>query len=173
MTTFLETKRLIINKPDFSDIEDLYVLQSDPDVMQYIGQGVRSRDEVLSGLEKAINHQAKHGFSLGSVYEKDTGKFIGRAGLIYLAYDDAQPDIEVGYALIKAAWGKGYATELAKALIDWGFKHLAVEKMIAVTHPKNDRSRHVVEKANMHYVGLAYHWNNQVARYEILKPDFS
>lgn len=171
MSIFLETKRLIINTPEASDFDNLYTLQSDADVMQYIGQGVRTPAEVTSGLEKAILHYQKHGFSLGCVFEKETGAFVGRAGLIYLAYDDTQPNIEVGYALTKTAWQKGYATELARALIQWGFKHLSITKLVAVIHPKNERSRRVLEKANMQFVEHAYHWNCNVALYDIHKPD--
>jgi predicted acetyltransferase/RimJ/RimL family protein N-acetyltransferase len=170
MSIFLETKRLIIKTPERADFDNLYVLQSDTDVMQYLGQGVRTQVEVMTGLEKAISHQEKHGFSLGCVYEKNSGNFVGRAGLIYLAYDDTQPDIEVGYALTKSAWNKGYATELAKGLIDWGFQHLSIDRLVAVVNPKNDRSRRVLEKIKMNYVGLAHYWNNEVALYDIFKP---
>ena len=97
MSLFLETKRLILKSPELADFENLYALQSDSDVMQYVGQGVRAHAEVMTGLEKAIAHQEKYGFSLGTVYEKESGDFVGRAGLIYLAYDDTKPDIEVGY----------------------------------------------------------------------------
>jgi len=171
MSIFLETKRLIINTPEAIDFDNLYALQADTDVMQYIGQGVRTPAEVTSGLEKAIAHQKKYGFSLGCVFEKESGNFVGRAGLIYLAYDDTQPDIEVGYALTKAAWDKGYATELARALIHWGFQHLPVVKLVAVINPKNDRSRRVLEKVKMNYVGRAHYWNNEVALYDIHKPN--
>src|SRR5262249_26590870 len=105
MSIFLETKRLIIHTPKMSDFDDLYALQTDTEVMKYVGKGIRTREEVVSGLEKAIAHLDKYGFSLGSVYEKESGEFVGRAGLIYLAYDDTQPDIEVGYGLIKKFWG--------------------------------------------------------------------
>lgn len=171
MSIFLETKRLIINTPKLIDFNNLYALQSDADVMKYIGQGVRVQSEVMTGLEKAIAHQEKYGFSLGSVFEKESGVFIGRAGLIYLAYDDTQPDIEVGYALTKDAWNKSYATELSKALIDWGFQHLSVTKLVAAINPKNDRSRRVLEKVKMNYVGRAHYWNNEVALYDIHKPN--
>ncbi|MBA2653937.1 MAG: GNAT family N-acetyltransferase [Gammaproteobacteria bacterium] len=170
MSIFLETERLIINTPVLEDFENLFALQSDAEVMQYIGQGVRTRIEVMTGLEKAIAHQEKHGFSLGCVFEKVSGKFVGRAGLIFLAFNEGQPDIEVGYALTKAAWRQGYATELAKSLIDWGFHHLSVEKLVAVINPENDRSRTVLEKVNMKYVGRAHYGNNEVALYDIFKP---
>ena len=171
MSIFLETKRLIINTPESIDFDNLYALQTDVDVMQYIGQGVRTSAEVTSGLEKAIAHQKKYGFSLGCVFEKESGVFVGRAGLIYLAYDDTQPDIEVGYALTKAAWCKGYATELANALINWGFQHLPVTKLVGVINPRNDRSRRVLEKVRMNYVGLAHYWNSEVALYDIHKSN--
>ncbi len=169
MGIFLETKRLIINIPEAIDFDNLYALQSDADVMQYVGQGVRTPAEVTSGLEKAIAHQEKHGFSLGCVFEKKSGVFVGRAGLIYLAYDDTQPDIEIGYALTKAAWCKGYATELASAIINWGFQHLPVTKLVAVINPRNDRSRRVLEKVKMNYVGRAHYGNNEVSLYDIHK----
>ncbi|MFT4060283.1 MAG: GNAT family N-acetyltransferase [Legionella sp.] len=167
MSLFLETKNLIINTPKLSDFNNLYALQSDVDVMKYIGQGVRTETEVMNGLEKAIAHYQKHHFSLGCVFERESKVFVGRAGLIYLAYDDSQPDIEVGYALTKNAWNKGYGTELARALIHWGFVHLTVKKLVAVINPDNERSRRVLEKVRMNYVGRAHYWNNEVALYEI------
>ena len=56
MSIFLETKRLIINTPELIDLDNLYALQSDADVMKYVGQGVRTQSEVMTGLEKAIAH---------------------------------------------------------------------------------------------------------------------
>jgi predicted acetyltransferase/RimJ/RimL family protein N-acetyltransferase len=173
MRIFLETKRLIIHTPALIDFDNLYALQSDAEIMKYIGQGVRTQSEVMTGLEKAIAHQDKYGFSLGSVFEKESGAFVGRAGLIYLGYDDTQPDIEVGYALTKETWNKGYATELSKALIDWGFQNLAITKLVAVINPENDRSRCVLEKVKMNYVGRAHYWNTEVALYDIHKPNIN
>ena len=72
--------------------------------MKYIGQDVRTQPEIMIDLEKAIAHHAKHGFSLGCVFEKESGQFVGRTGLIYLAYDNTQPDIEVAYALVKTVF---------------------------------------------------------------------
>lgn len=169
MSLFLETKNLIIKTPEPSDFNDLYALQSDVEVMKYIGQGVRTQAEVRSGLEKAITHYQQHHFSLGSVFAKESGAFVGRAGLIYLAYDDTQPDVEVGYALMKNAWNKGYATELARALIHWGFEQLTVARLVGIINPHNEGSRRVLEKAGMHYVGRSHYWDNEVDLYEIQK----
>lgn len=169
MSKFLETKRLIIHSPELSDLDNLSVLQSDPEVMRYIGQGVRTKIEVADGMQHAINHYQKHGFSLGNVYEKETGAFVGRAGLIYLAFDDTQSDIEVGYALLAPYWNKGYATELSLALIKWGFQHLSVNHLVAVIQPKNDRSRRVLEKVGMRYIKQSLYRDIEVAFYQIDK----
>lgn len=167
---FLETQRLIITPPQVEDFENLLLLQSDARVMRYIGKGMsRSEEEVRSGLERAIAHYAKHGFSLGSVFEKASGHFVGRAGLIYLAYDDSQPEIELGYALTKKAWSKGYATELSQALVQWGFDHLGIDKLVAVINPENEASRRVLEKIGMSYVGRIKYNNVEVALYDLHK----
>ena len=169
MSQFLETKNLIINTPQAEDFDDLYALQTDAEVMKYIGRGVRTQSKIMNGLQKAIAHQKKHGFSLGCVFTKENGLFVGRAGLIYLAYDDTQPEIEVGYALVKTAWGKGYGVELAQALIDWGFQYLSLDNLVGVINPNNEYSRRVLERVGMNYVGRGSYWDNEVALYEIQK----
>jgi ribosomal-protein-alanine N-acetyltransferase len=169
MNIFLETKRLIIKPSTFEDLDNLCLLQADQDVMQYIGQGLRNPEEVRKWLEKSISHHQKHGFSFGSVFEKETGIFIGQAGIMFLDYDDTQPDVEIGYRLHKRFWNKGYATELSRELIKWGFKHLPVDKLVAVINPQNEKSRHVLEKVSMSYVGKINCYNSEVAKYEICK----
>jgi [ribosomal protein S5]-alanine N-acetyltransferase len=171
MSIFLETERLIIKAPSAADLDDQYQLQSDPDVMQYIATGARTRAEVEKSLQLFINHYQKHSFSLGSVFEKATRQFIGRAGLIYLALNDTQSDIEIGYALLKPYWGKGYATELTKALIEWAFSNLSVDKLMGVTRPENKNSRRVLEKAGMHFVKMAHYNGIEVTYYEIVKNE--
>jgi RimJ/RimL family protein N-acetyltransferase/predicted acetyltransferase len=171
VSIFLETERLILKEPSFDSLEDLYALQADLDTMRYIGNGVRTREEVREGLKKMLQHFEKHGFGLGDIFEKASGTYIGRAGLIYLAFDDTQPEIEVGYQLHKAFWNRGYATELTKALINWGFQHLAIEHLVAVIRPENERSRHVLEKVGMRYIGRTIYYDKEVAKYQILKND--
>jgi ribosomal-protein-alanine N-acetyltransferase len=139
--------------------------------MSYIGNGIRSQEEVMNGLEKAIRHYERHQFSLGSVFLKNSFTFIGRAGLIYLNYDDNQTDIELAYALLPEYWGIGYATELAKALISWGLDHLAIPKLIAVVHPENRNSQNVLIKAGMINTGTINYWNKEVLRFEITIPN--
>lgn len=168
MSIFIETERLIIKKPCLNNLNEAFILDSDPEVMLFMG-GPRTLQATQEWLDKNIRHYEKHGFGFGFVYEKATNIFIGRAGLLYLAYDDTQPDIEIGYRLHKACWGRGYATELTKALIKWGFENLTVNKLVGIINPDNQRSRRVLEKAGMHYVGKSKYYDKKVDRYEIMK----
>lgn len=165
----LETKHLIVKPTSLENIENVYALFSDPDLMRDIGKGVKTIEETRESLEKMIKHYKKHGFSFGDIYEKETGLFVGRGGLIYLEMNDTQPDIEVGYVLYKKFWKKGYATELTKGFLDWGFNNLSIDKIVAVTFPENENSRRVLERSGMNYVGKVNCYDTQVAKYEILK----
>jgi ribosomal-protein-alanine N-acetyltransferase len=167
MNILLETSRLLVKPTTLANFEEVYPLLSDPEIMRYVGRGVKTREEARDSLEKMIRHQEKHGFSMGCVYEKETGALVGRAGLVYWELNDTQAEIEVGYLLSKPYWKKGYGTELAKAFVSWGFKNLKVNKLIAVLCPENEASRRVLEKVGMHYVGIVSSYGAELAKYEI------
>jgi RimJ/RimL family protein N-acetyltransferase len=131
---------------------------------------VRDAATVELGLNQAIAHYQRHGFSLGTVFEKSSTKFIGRAGLIYLAFDETQPDIEVGYALLPAYWGQGFATELTVAIINWGFAHLDVARLVGIINPANLASQYVLEKSELKFVSYSTYNQLKVARFEIERP---
>ncbi|STX55468.1 GNAT family acetyltransferase [Legionella beliardensis] len=160
MTHFIETERLYIHAPTLSDIDNWQTLHSDQETMKYLG-GTRDRGTTLQWLKNDIAHYKKHGFCLGSVFERESKMFIGIAGLVYLNYDDNQQDIEIGYQLKKSCWDKGYASELVQSLIKWGFFHLKVNRLVAVTRPDNHKSQRVLEKAKMQYEGKIQFHNNE------------
>jgi [ribosomal protein S5]-alanine N-acetyltransferase len=174
----LETKRLIVKPTSLDNLDNTYKLYSDPEVMRYVGRGAKTYEETCNAVKLLIAHHEKHGFSTGDVYEKETGLYVGRAGLVYLEMRDDQPDIEIGYILHKIFWNKGYGTELAKGTVEWGFNHLPVNKLIANVSPKNISSCHVLEKIGMSYVGnFPYqgklHFSDyEEARYEITLSKF-
>ncbi|MBY0545527.1 MAG: GNAT family N-acetyltransferase [Gammaproteobacteria bacterium] len=173
MSIFLETERLILTAPELSHLPDLIALRADPGVMQYIGQKgtTQTREEVEQFLDRAMTYQTKHGFGFCSVFDKENGDFVGQAGLCHPGLDDKETDIEIAYRLHKRYWGKGYATELVRALIAWGFEHLPVSKLIAVINPNNNASRRVLEKVDMLYTGKRDYRGVQVDCYEIYKND--
>jgi len=173
MGIFLETKRLILKSPELSDLDNLISLRSDPNVMKYIGDGsVHTEEQVKRFLEIAIPYYEKHGIGFCSVIEKVSGDFIGQAGLFHVGYYDEQPDIEVAYRLHKKFWGKGYATELAKALIQWGFQHLSVNKIIGAAEPENIASQKVLIKAGLDFKGkITWYDGRELFLYEIYNND--
>ena len=169
---FLETKRLILKEPELSDFDDLVALRSDPDVMKYTGDNVQGEEEVKEALDFFISYYNKHGMGFFSVFEKETGKFIGQAGLFHLLFDETQPEIEIAYRLHKKFWGKGYATELV-AIIQWGFQHLSKDKLIASSYPENIASQKVLTKAGLDFrKKITLDDGTELLRYEIYKNDF-
>jgi [ribosomal protein S5]-alanine N-acetyltransferase len=102
-------------------------------------------------LQRFIDHRERYGFSFGAVVERTTGTVIGDAGLIRLAFRG--PEVELGYRLKVPYWGKGYATEVARAWLAYGFDELALDRIVGVTNPDNVASQRVLEKIGMHREG--------------------
>jgi len=168
MSIFFETERLFVRFPTLEDNTIIHTLETDANVMRYIGDGSLSFPErTLAKLKKDIAHFSKHHFGTGLVYEKASHSFVGQAGLTYLEYNEAQPNIELDYLLLKVFWGKGFATELAKGSLDWGFKNLPVNKLIAVVDPRNLKSQEVVKKAGLKFIEDIWCYNKTVKLFEI------
>ena len=157
MSIILETKRLILKRIALSHFDDLLALRSDPEVMKYIGDGsIQTKEEVENFIQCSLTtgYYEKYGLDFFSVYEKETGDFVGQAGLFHVGFNVKQDDIELAYRLHTKYWNLGYATELAKALINYGFNKLSLPKIIAAVRPENERSKRVLEKAGMSYIGI-------------------
>lgn len=164
----IETNRLRLRLFTPQDLDDLYSLYSDPDVMRYVGKGVRTRQETEKGLFFMIEHY-KHGFGLWVVVHKAKGQFIGRCGLCYL---DNTPEIELGYTFVKAYWNRGLATEASLASLRYGFEELKLERIVAIAKPENYASRRVMEKVGMNYEKDAYYYNTDVVYYSISRQAY-
>ncbi|MFQ3307696.1 MAG: RimJ/RimL family protein N-acetyltransferase [Candidatus Midichloriaceae bacterium] len=162
-----QTDRLKIIAPTMKSLDNWYKLQSDADVMRYIGDGKpRDEDGAKASLQKSINHYEKYGFSLFDIYEKNSNEFIGEAGLIYIAFDEDNQDVEVGYTLHKKYWNKGYATELAKAFINLGFTKFHLDRIVACCESENIASSNVMKKCGMRYNGkYLYNGKHECDRY--------
>lgn len=170
---FLETNRLLLKFPTQDDLPALLKLRMDPKVMRYIGNGgIQTPAEVEEFINLSITYQREYGLGFCLVFEKTTEQFIGQAGLFHLCFDKTQKEFEIAYRLLPDYWGKGYGTELAKALVHWGFTHLKVEKLVAVTHPDNVASQQLLKNANFMPVGkMLWHTGQEVLRFEVYKDD--
>jgi RimJ/RimL family protein N-acetyltransferase/predicted enzyme related to lactoylglutathione lyase len=151
---FLETDRLVLHPVTEADAPDLLALDNDPAVMRYINGGRPTSPEDIRDrtLPKLLHDHACTGTrGFWAAREKGTGTFLGWFELRPL--DEHDPAVvELGYRLNRAAWGRGYATEGARALVDKGFTELGVRRVTANTMAVNTGSRRVMEKAGLTFL---------------------
>ncbi len=162
MHVFLETERIVLRRFTEADADNLFDLDSDPDVMRFLSGGPPTpRDviehDILPGMLRYYERGDRYGY--WAAIEKTTGDFLG--WFHFRPPEGASPDeAELGYRLRKTAWGKGYGTEVSRALISKGFTELGVRRVVASTYEDNIGSRWVMEKAGMTLV-RTYHLTPQ------------
>ena len=164
----IETERLLLRmfRPD--DLDDLAALFCDPDVVRYVGDGKPvSREETERALQSIIKHWQTHGFGRWAVEDKRTHEFIGFGGLRSLF---GTP--EVVYHFAKAHWGKGFATELGRAALRFGFEDRGFERIVAITKPPNVASINVMEKLGMRFEKNTSYYDIEVVQYGISRDEF-
>jgi len=154
----LETDRLHLRPITGADADDLVQLDSDPVVMRFLSGGKATPREVVTRqiLPMFVRYSERFvGLGYFAATEKSTGAFIG--WFEFRSVEDSVADVvELGFRLKRHAWGKGYATEGSRALLQKGFAELGVRRVVATTMAVNDASRRVLEKAGLRYV-RTYH----------------
>lgn len=144
----LTTPRLHLRPFTLSDHEVIHAVYADPDVMRFVGHGPhRTIAETAGALRVYGDVLAQRGFSFVAVTERAGGAVVGDGGLHPLG--GRGPDLELGYTLARAVWGRGYATELGRALVEHAFTVLRVPRVVAQVEPGNLASRRVLEKLGM------------------------
>lgn len=165
----IETERLLLRMIRSADLDDLEALFVDPHVMKYVGSGKPGdRAEAERALHSIIKHWETHGFGRWAVVDRHSGQFFGLGGLRSLF---GTP--EVVYHLAKKHWGKGYATELARAVLRFGFEERGYDRIVAITKPLNAASIHVMEKLGMRFEKNARYYDIDVVQYEITRNEFT
>lgn len=159
----IETPRLRLRQFTPNDLDDLSRLYSNPDLMRYIGKGIKTKNETETALSSILKHY-QHGFGMWAVISKDNDKLIGRCGLCFL---DNTSEVELGYLLDQSYWCKGLATEASQASLKYGFEVVKLDRIVAIAQPKNLASRRVMEKVGMKYEKDAYFYNKDVVYYAI------
>ena len=153
----LETERLILREIQDTDIDDLFEMDSDPEVHKYIeNKPVKSKEELLSYIQMLQEQYAKNGTARWAVVDKETKEMLGWAGLKFFDEEVNGHHLfyELGYRFKRKHWGKGYATEASKAILTYGFDTFHMDSIFAMTDPMNTRSRHVLEKLGFEFDGL-------------------
>ncbi|MBA3678233.1 MAG: GNAT family N-acetyltransferase [Sphingosinicella sp.] len=133
----LETDRLILRPPIAEDFEGWAEFLGDAEATQYIG-GPQARAGAWRSMATMTGSWSLKGFSMFSVIERESGRWIGRLGPWQ---PEGWPGTEVGWGLIQSAWGKGYALEGAEAAIDWAFDNLDWTDVIHTIDPANIASQ--------------------------------
>jgi ribosomal-protein-alanine N-acetyltransferase len=147
----LTTARLFIRHFYLLDSEPMVRVFCDADVMRY-GDGVQTKEWVQTWLLTCLERYYKTwGFGPYAVTERVSRDVIGYCGLFFFPDVNGQPEVELGYRLARSAWGRGYATESARAVRDFAFETLGIRRLIAMVDPSNIASIHVAEKIGMHY----------------------
>lgn len=164
----IETERLRLRMMSPEDLDDLASLIADPDVMQFVEDGrAKERDVAEKALHSIIAHWGRHGFGRWAVEDKVTGEFVGFGGLRSLF---GTP--EVVYHLAKAHWGKGFATELGRASLQYGFDEQRFARIVAITKPGNTASINVMKKLGMHFEMHTSYYGLDVVQYAIGADEF-
>lgn len=166
----IETARLRLRMFTPSDLDDLMLIFGDPDVMRYLGIEAGKtvpREEVEVTLKKMIEFWAKNGFGRWAIINKEDGRLIGLCGLRLL---DGAP--ELVYAIAKAYWGRGLATEAARASLRYAFEHLQLERLVAVTRHGNTASIRVMKKIGMSYEQEVNHYGVDGVCYVANRAEF-
>jgi len=168
----VETARLYLRRLQATDLDDYYQrIYADPAVMRTLPSlGPISRAEFDTRVPTfMVEHWTVHGFGPWVVIHKPDHQFIGHCGLRYWP---GSLNVEVLYALDKRYWGKGLATEGARASLRYGFAQLHLEHIIAAALVENHASRRVLEKIGMRYERTFQFQGLDAASYSLSRTDY-
>jgi len=155
MNWIIETERLYLREIDVQDVDDLFEMDADPQVHLYIENNpVQTKEQIVEVIQMLKRQYAENGIARWAVVDKQTGECVGWSGLkLFRTPLNGHVDFyELGYRFKTKHWGKGYATETSRAIIDYGFDRLNVTSLYAITHPENEKSIHVLNKLGFQFI---------------------
>jgi ribosomal-protein-alanine N-acetyltransferase len=163
----LETERLLLRSQQPEDLERLAKMFGDEEVMRFMGDGkTLPRSAAEQSIKRWNEYEREHGYTNWAVIRKEDNAFIGKCGFNILPDDS---DIELAYMLDEPYWGMGYATEISKAVLEYGVNKLDLKRIVALIYPQNSPSIRVIEKIGMKYEKEAEYWGKKLLFYSISK----
>jgi RimJ/RimL family protein N-acetyltransferase len=157
MRNKLSTKRLLLRRWQPSDLSLFAAMNADPEVMEHFPARLTAAesDALVAKFEQ---HFEQYGFGLWAVEVPGIAPFIGFIGLAHVGFEaEFTPAVEIGWRLARAYWGKGYATEGAKAVLDYGMNKAGLREIVSFTAQSNMRSQKVMQRIGMEYSGTFKH----------------
>jgi RimJ/RimL family protein N-acetyltransferase len=145
----LHTPRLLLRTWRSNDLPAFAAMSADPEVMEFLAP-LDQPGACAAWAARLQTHWRDHGFGRWVVGLADGASFIGVVGLAWVPYQaHFTPAVEIAWRLARAYWGRGYASEAARAALGYGFDKLGLAEIVAVTVPANRRSRRVMEQLGM------------------------
>ena len=144
----LETERLVLRRLQGRDIPALLNLWTDPEVTFYMG-GPRNRQQLEADFAKEAAGPLAEEYDLWPLADKRTGRVVGHCGLLEKDVD-GKPEVELVYVIARSAWGHGFASEVARELIQHAFHQLNITRLMALIEPENGASEAVAKNVGMH-----------------------
>lgn len=155
MIATLQTQRFILRPFQESDCDGLFALDSDPEVVRYLGNNpMTSLTEASTMIQYILKQYADFGIGRWVIADKSSGAFIGWAGLKFVTEitNDRSHFHDIGYRLLRQHWGKGIATECALASLKFGFETMQLEAIHAGAHQENAASNHILQKIGLRFI---------------------
>jgi RimJ/RimL family protein N-acetyltransferase len=140
----LQTERLLLRAFQDADLDAYAAMLADPEVVRYIGTGeTATRDIAWRSMCAHLGHWQLRGYGNWAAVERATGRLVGRIGCWN---PEGWPGFEIGWTLGREYWGRGFATEGARAALDFAFETLKVPRVISLIQPSNEKSIRVAER---------------------------
>ncbi|MFE5581215.1 GNAT family N-acetyltransferase [Kitasatospora sp. NPDC056531] len=144
----LRTDRLLIRRWREADLEPWAAMNADPEIREHLG-GILTREQSDASVARYEAVIEKRGYGWLAVEVRDSGEFVGFVGLDDVEEQDLVGGVEIGWRLARSAWGHGYATEAARAVLAYGFDTLDLSEVLALTAAANLRSQAVMRRLGM------------------------
>jgi RimJ/RimL family protein N-acetyltransferase len=147
----LDTHRLQLRRWCAADLAPMARINADPEVMRYIGDGLPLDEAETAAMISAYEQfWESTGYGRFAVVERETGALVGFAGMaVPVDVPDIMPSVEIGWRFARTCWGRGYATEAARAALGFAFDVSGLDRMVALHVIGNDASARVMTKLGM------------------------
>lgn len=170
MKVKFETTHLYARELSNSDLEHIFKLDSNANVMRYIRKPIESMEQAREALNRYLGLcKPETGLGIWCIHEKSSQQFIGWVMLLEL---EDSGMIELGYRMLPKFWGKGYSSEISSVVLDYAFKTLKLDKVVGVTQRQNRASQKVLLKQGFKDKGTAYFYQAKVRFFELMADSY-
>jgi [ribosomal protein S5]-alanine N-acetyltransferase len=159
-----ETPHLILHRWNLEDANALFRILQEPDILKYFPPTAFTLEKTQRYIRHQLKHWEERGYGHWAVTIKADNRLVGWNGLEYLPETD---EIEVAYLLSHQVWGCGYATEAARAAVNFGFANANLTSIIGLVHPENTGSIRVLEKSGLSFIDCKQYWGLEMRRYRV------